>query len=175
MYSSPAIVDGRIFIGTSDGYMHGISELAPGMTLEIEPEALVIKSERLMVIEFVLIYAGKPVEGAFIQFEVTEGILSQSGASTLADGVQVVKYLSPVVTENTTVTITGKATKYGMVGATFSLDIVIVPAKDYEDTASGAAFSLDKYIPFIITISILVILNLLTLAAIIVRKRRSLD
>lgn len=175
MYSSPAIVDGRIFIGASDGYMHGISELAPGMALEIEPEVLVIKSERLMVIEFVLTYAGEPVEGAFIQFEVTEGILSQSGASTLADGVQVVKYLSPVVTENTTVTITGKATKYGMVDATFSLDIVIVPAKDYEDTASGAAFSLDKYMPFIIAISILVILNLLILTAIIVRKGRSSD
>ncbi|MEE9507562.1 MAG: hypothetical protein V3V98_10550, partial [Thermoplasmata archaeon] len=97
------------------------------------------------------------------------------GASTLADGVQVVKYLSPVVTENTTVTIRGKATKYGMVDATSSLDIVIVPAKDYEDTASGAAFSLDKYMPFIIAVSILVILNLLVLAAMVVRKRRSSD
>ncbi len=171
-FSSPTIVDGRIFIGAADGAMYGFSELTPGMELEIVPDLMEIKSERLMVIEFVLTYAGEGVEGAFINFEVTDGMLSQSGASTLANGTQQVKFLSPQVTEDTTVTVRGRATKYGMEEAMASIEILITPAADY-GTESGTIFSWDKYVPFIIAVSVLVILNLLVLAAIVVRKRRS--
>jgi outer membrane protein assembly factor BamB len=165
MFSSPTVVDGRIFIGTASGVMYGFSELAPGMELDIAPEIDVIESERLMVIEFVVTHAGEPVEGAFINFETTHGVLSQSGASTLADGIQRVKFLAPQVTESTTVTITGRATKYGMEESVFSIDIVITPAADY-DTESGTVFSWDKYMPFIAAIVILALVNVTILIAI---------
>jgi hypothetical protein len=118
-----------------------------------------------MVIEFVVTHAGEPVEGAFINFETTHGVLSQSGASTLADGIQRVKFLAPQVTESTTVTITGRATKYGMEESVFSIDIVITPAADY-DTESGTVFSWDKYMPFIAAIVILALVNVTILIAI---------
>lgn len=171
-YSSPTVVGGRIYIGAADGFMYGISDLTPGMSLEIVPEFVEIQSERLMVIEFLVTYAGEPVEGAFIRFVVTEGVLSQSGASTLADGIQRVKYLSPKVSENTTVTISGRATKYGMEDVQSSIDIVIVPAKDYEGTVSGTVFSLEKYLPFLIAIIVLVLLNALIFAGITIRRKR---
>ncbi|MFQ5911211.1 MAG: PQQ-binding-like beta-propeller repeat protein [Thermoplasmata archaeon] len=171
-YSSPTVVDGRIYIGAADGNMYGISQLAPGMTLGIVPDLMEIESERLMVIEFVLTYAGEPVEGAFINFEVTDGVLSQSGASTLADGIQRVKFLSPKVEENTTVTVRGRATKYGMEEARESIEIVVTPAEDY-GTVSGTVFSLEKYMPFIIAITVLMVLNVIIIAAI--RMRRSRD
>lgn len=171
-YSSPMVVDGKIFIGSAGGFMWGISERAPGMTLEIVPEFMELESERLMVIEFFVTYAGEPVEGAFINFEVTDGVLSQSGASTLADGIQRVKYLSPVVTDNTTVTVRGWANKYGMEEARASLDIVITPAEDY-GTTSGEVFSWDKYMPFVIAIIILAVLNILILTAVSLRRRSS--
>ncbi|MFQ6106167.1 MAG: PQQ-binding-like beta-propeller repeat protein [Thermoplasmata archaeon] len=173
-YSSPTVVGGRIYIGAADGYMYGIAELAPGMTLEIVPEKHTLESERLMVIEFNVTYAGEPVEGAFIKFDVTDGVLSQSGASTLADGIQRVKYLSPKVSENITVTISGRATKYGMEEARSSVDIIITPAADYKGTASGTVFSLEGYLPSIVAIATLVALNGLILVAIRL-KRRSLE
>jgi len=169
-FSSPTIVDGRIFIGAADGAMYGFSELTPGMELEIVPDLMEIESERLMVIEFVLTYAGEGVEGGFINFEVTDGMLSQSGASTLANGTQQVKFLSPQVTENTTVTVRGRGTKYGMEEAMASIEILITPATDY-GTESGTIFSWDKYMPFIIAIVVLSSLNVIVLAAIRFRRR----
>lgn len=171
-FSSPTIVDGRIFIGAADGAMYGFSELAPGMELEIVPGLMEIESERLMVIEFVLTYAGEGVEGGFINFEVTDGMLSQSGASTLANGTQQVKFLSPQVTENTTVIVRGRGTKYGMEEAIASIEILITPAADY-GTESGTIFSWDKYMPFIIAIVVLSSLNVIVLAAIRFRRRSS--
>jgi outer membrane protein assembly factor BamB len=170
-FSSPAIVDGRVFVGLSDGSMYGFGASAPGMSVTIFPALTVIEGQRAMEIVFNVTAGGFPVEGAFVSFAVTAGTLSQGGASTLADGQQKVKYLAPRVTENTTVKITAKATKYGMAEASASTFITVTPAQDY-GTTSGSAFTLDNYSLLLAVIAILIIANVVVYVAVLLKVRR---
>ncbi len=174
-FSSPTVADGRVYIGSADGHMYGFAELVPGLTVEIItdsiPPSRELESERIIEIVFNLTYKGGPVEGGFIIFEASAGVLSQAGASTLADGKQRVKYLSPKVDERTVVTITARATKYGMEDTVASIQITVVPATGYE-TGSGSAFSLEKYQVLIAAIIVLVVANLVIAAVLIIRRRR---
>jgi len=168
-FSSPTIVDGRVFIGLSDGSMYGFGE--GGMSVTIFPALNVIEGQRAMEIVFNVTVVGFPVEGAFVSFAVTAGALSQGGASTLADGQQRVKYLAPKVTENTTVKITAKATKYGLNDASAFVFITVISAQDY-GTASGSAFSIDNYSLLLAAIAILIVANVAVYAAVVLNKRR---
>ncbi len=171
-FSSPAIADGKIYIGTSIGRMYGFAESAPGMMVTISPESSIVESQRSIEILFNVTKSGLPVEGAFISFAVSAGILSQSGASTLADGIQRVKYLSPIVSENTTVRISATATKYGMKNAVASISITVIPAEGYGDV-SGTTFSLEKYLGLIVMIIILTAVNVVILIFISLKRRKS--
>jgi len=170
-FSSPTVVDGMVFVGLSDGSMYGFAPSAPGMSVSITPGMNVIEGQRAMEIVFNVTVGGMAVEGAFVSFAVSSGSLSQGGASTLADGLQKVKYLAPKVSENTTVQITAKATKYGMVPTTASASIVVVPAQDY-GTTSGSAFTLDNYSLLLAVIGVLVAANAVVYVAVLLRKRR---
>ena len=170
-FSSPAVADGRVYIGGSDGVMYGVADRLPGMTVEILLHQAVIESQRSVQIVFNVTYLGQPVEGAFIKFSVTTGILSQSGASTLADGQQRVKYLSPKVTRNTTVWVNATAEKFGLDDAISSTQITVVPAKDY-GTGSGTAFSLEKYSVLLAAIGVLAALNVSIYTIIVWRTKR---
>ena len=172
-FSSPAVIDGMVFAGLADGAMYGFAQLLPGLTVDIETSvtSLVLESERSMQLIFNVTRGGQPIEGAFITFTASSGILSQSGASTLEDGKQKVKYLAPKVTANKTVTISAKATKYGMEDASASIHVTIIPANDY-GTQSGEAFSLGKYMGWIVAIGVLVAANILVYTILMRRKRR---
>jgi len=170
-FSSPALVDGQVFVGLSDGTMYGFSEVAAGMSVAIEPEMTVIESQRAMQIVFNVTYRGQPVEGAFVTFTVSAGILEQNSATTLADGKQRVKYLAPSVGANSTVRITATAAKYGLEDASSSATITVTPAHDY-GTPSGEALSWDKYQVFLAAIAILIAANTLLYTVVILRRRR---
>jgi len=170
-FSSPTVVDGRVFVGLSDGTMYGFGASAPGMSVTIFPALTVIEGQRAMEIVLNVTAGGFPVEGAFVSFGVTAGTLSQGGASTLADGQQKVKYLAPSVTGNMTVRVTAEATKYGMVKASSSTYITVVPAQDY-GTASGTAFSLGNYSLLLAVIAVLVVTNIAIYVAMVLRVRR---
>jgi len=170
-FSSPAVVDGRVFVGLSDGTMYGFSPVMPGMRPRIQPAQTIIESQRAMYIVFNVTFGGLPVEGAFLTFSVSSGILEQYTASTFPDGTQRIKYLAPKVTTNTTVRIDVTATKSGLADSRATIFIYVVPAQDY-GTASGTGFSWDKYAVLLVIVTVLVVVNVVTYAAILVRRRR---
>lgn len=170
-FSSPAVVDGKVFVGLSDGFMYGFSDLALGMTVEIAPAKTVVESLKAMEVLVFVNYSGQPVEGAGVSIAVSLGTLSQNFASTLADGMQRVKYMPPQVGQQTIVTITANATKYPLAPAESQVSITVVPAQEY-GTTSGSAFSFEKYQLFFFIIAALVVANVVVYGAIIIRKRR---
>ena len=172
-FSSPAVVDGMVFVGLSDRSVYGFAPSAPGMSVTIAPALDVIEGQRAMEIVFNVTLGGLPVEGAFVSFGVTAGTLSQSGASTLEDGLQRVKYQAPKVDQNTSVKITAKVTKYGMAEASAFAWITVTPAQDY-GIESGTGFSLDKYLVILEIIAGLAVMNVSVYVALIRRKRRTL-
>ncbi len=170
-FSSPAVADGMVFVGLSDRSMYGFAPSAPGMSVSIAPALDTIEGQRAMEIVFNVTLGGLPVEGAFVSFGVTAGTLSQSGASTLEDGLQRVKYLAPKVDQNTSVKVTAKATKYGMADAFAFVWITVTPDQDY-GIESGTGFSLEKYSLLLVVIAGLAVMNAAVYVALIFRKKR---
>jgi outer membrane protein assembly factor BamB len=162
IHSSPTISDGVVYITSRDGSVYTVGSPEEAfLEVEIIPEFPSIKSNRVMGISFVVTYRGKPVEGAFINFDVDFGNLSQSGASTFGDGSQRIKYTAPFVSQNTTVTVYAKATKSGYPEGNSTAQFVVEPHTSYEDVKSGSTFSLSKYWIYIIAIFGLILLNVI--------------
>jgi outer membrane protein assembly factor BamB len=170
--ASPTIADGVVYITSYDGTLYAIGDAGPAkLEIEVIPESPSVKSERVMGISFLVTYRGYPVEGAFINFDVSSGQLSQSGASTFGDGSQRIKYTAPSVSENTTITVYASATKYGYPEAQSSAQFVVEPATSYEKTSSSTSFSWTRYWNYIIIICVLLVLNIVIILYNLRRKQ----
>lgn len=170
-FSSPAVVDGEVFVGMSDGIMYSFNQPTAAVSIDVVPARKVAESQKAIELLFFVNYSGRPVEGALISISVSLGTLSQNAATTLADGMQRVKYLPPKVSGNVTVNISASAEKYPYSKGTSQASITVVPAQEY-GTSSGDAFSLDKYQGLIWVIAALVAANVIVYGFVI-RKRRS--
>lgn len=160
IHSSPTISNGVVYISSRDGSVYAVGSLeAAFLEVQIIPEFSSIKSNRVMGISFVVTYRDKPVEGAFINFEVDFGNLSQSGASTFGDGSQRIKYTAPYASQNTTVTVYARATKSGYPEGNSTAQFNVEPPTSYEQVESGSAFSLSKYWIYILMILVLIAIN----------------
>jgi outer membrane protein assembly factor BamB len=159
--ASPAIVNGIVYISSRDGYVYAIGGLGPSnLDIEIIVEHSSIKAGRVMGISFLVTHNGDPVEGAFVNVEVSEGELSQSGASTFPDGSQRIKYTSPLASGNLTVTAHATATKFGYEDGESEVQFTVVPASSYSDVGSGDTFSLESYWPYLVLIVGLIAVNM---------------
>ena len=170
-FSSPAIIDGEVFVGLSDGVMYSFNQPATAVSIDVVPARKVAESQKAIELLFFVNCSGRPVEGALVVISVSLGTLSQYAATTLADGMQKVKYLPPKVSENVTVTISASAEKYPYSKGTSQASITVVPAQEY-GTSSGDAFSLDKYQGLIWVIAALVAANVIVYG-LVIRRRRS--
>ncbi len=169
--ATPYVYNGIVYITSEDGSIYAIGgDEHAKLEIEIIPEQSNLKSNRVMGISFFVTYRGFPIEGAFINFEVNSGELSQTGASSWEDGSQRVKYTSPSVSENTTVTVSASAVKYGYPDGESTATFVIEPPTSYGDVESSDTFSLVKYWSYILLIIILVVINILIM--VIGRRRR---
>ena len=169
--SSPTVVDGKIFIGGNNGLMYGLgSSGLPSLELEIIPDNEALKSNRVMGITFLATHDQEPVEGAFVSLTVSIGELSQQGASTFSDGTNRVKYTAPTVQQNTTLTITAVASKFGFEDGKATYQIVIERGTAYENTTTKAEFPWYKYYGYIGAIVVLIVLNVVLVIVFIRRK-----
>ncbi|UCE39396.1 MAG: PQQ-binding-like beta-propeller repeat protein [Thermoplasmata archaeon] len=158
--ASPTVAYGIVYITSEDGTLYAIGGDEPAyLEVEIIPEFPSIKSNRVMGISFNVTYRGFPIEGAFINFEVDLGNLSQSGASTFEDGSQRIKYNAPEVSENTTVTVHAKVTKPGYPEGNSTASFVVEPPTSYKQIKSSSMFSLSKYWLYLVAIFVLVVIN----------------
>jgi outer membrane protein assembly factor BamB len=172
--ASPYIYNGIVYITSEDGsiYALGGDEHAE-LEIEIIPEQLNLKSNRVMGISFVVTYRGFPIEGAFINFQVDSGELSQTGASSWEDGSQRIKYTAPSVSENTTITVSASAVKYGYPDGQSTANFVIEPPTSYSDIDSSETFSLAKYWLYLALIIGLVVINIIIV--VVGRRRKERD
>lgn len=171
--SSPTVVDGKVFIG---GWfrMYGFgSSGLPSLDVEIIPDSDSIESNRVMGITFLVTHDQQPIQGAFGEIFVSEGELSQRGASTFPDGTNRVKYTPPAVEENTTVTITVIATHIGFEEGRSSYQIVVEPGTSYGDVTSGAEFPWLKYIGYITAVVALAAVNIVIFALVLEKRRKA--
>jgi len=149
----------------------GNSLFSPSLEVEIIPDSDSIKSNRVMGITFKVTYDQTPVEGAFVSLSVSMGELSQLGASTFSDGTNRVKYTAPSVQENTTMTITAEAGKFGFQGGSTTYDIIIEPGTGYGNITSESEFPWHKYIGYIVALVVLIVLNIALVVMLIKRRR----
>jgi hypothetical protein len=152
-------MDGIAYIGSNDGRVYAVGgDPNARLTVEVLPESDILQGGRVMGITFFIKYRGLPLEGAYIKFSVTQGELSQSGASTFPDGSQRIKYQAPDVTSDTTVRIDALATFFGVEDGTGSANITVTPASDYV-VSSESAFNIWNYSLYIGLISFLIVAN----------------
>jgi outer membrane protein assembly factor BamB len=169
--SSPIIIDGIVYFGARDGTLYAVGGEKPEeIDIEIIPEFPSIKGNRVMGISVLVTYRGVPLEGAFVNFHVTAGNLSQQGASTFPDGTQRIKYTAPEVEENVTVTVTAAATKYGYSESESTSQFTVEPSSVYGDVGSSSTFSLAKYWIYLTIIGLLIAVNA---AFIVIRYKKS--
>jgi outer membrane protein assembly factor BamB len=171
---SAAIFERRIFSGSMGGSVFALgsaSEL-PGLRIRASLEKSSLASGTVMRINvWVADEAGNPAEGAFVKFSVSSGNLSQSGASTFPDGSQTVKYLAPPVKRDTSVTLSFSATKGGFAAASSSLTFnVTVYRSSYSGVASGSAFNIPRYAPYLAVVAVLAGIDAAAIA-LLARKR----
>jgi outer membrane protein assembly factor BamB len=171
IFASPTVYNGIVYITSEDGSIYAVGgDEHAKLEIEIIPEQSNLKSNRVMGISFVVTYRGFPIEGAFINFEVDSGELSQTGASSWEDGSQRVKYTSPSVSENTTIMVSASAVKYGYPDGQSTATFVIEPPTSYSDVESSESFSLAKYWLYLVLIIGLIVINILIV--VIGRRRR---
>ncbi|MFQ6060787.1 MAG: PQQ-binding-like beta-propeller repeat protein, partial [Thermoplasmata archaeon] len=169
--SSPTVVDGKVFIGGGNGIMYGLgSSGLPSLHVEIIPEYYAIKSNRVMGIVFRVTHDQEPVEGAFVNLYVSEGELTQQGASTFSDGTNRIKYTAPTVQENTTVTITAVAKKAKFEEGRSSVQVIVEPSTSYGNLSSETEFPWHKYLGYIVAVVALAILNLAVAVQLLKKK-----
>ncbi len=169
--SSPTVANGIAYIGSHDGSLYAVGGLGPAvLDIQILPEFPSIKSGRVMGISFLVTYRGTPVEGAFFNVDVSEGNLSQYGASTFPDGTQRIKYTAWDVEENTTITIHATVTKFGYPESESWAQFTVESPSSYGKVSSGSTFSLSKYWVYIILIGILIAVNIM-IFIVNIRKR----
>jgi outer membrane protein assembly factor BamB len=175
--SSPSIVDGKIFIGGQNGVMYGLGASGrPSLEVELLPDADSLKANRVMGITFLVTHDQAPVEGAFVSLTISMGELSQQGASTFSDGTNRVKYTAPTVVENTTVTITAVANKFGFDEGRTVYQIVIEPGTSYENLTTESDFPIVKYSGYIVALVVLIMLNIVAVIFLIrIRKKEEED
>jgi len=171
---SAALFERRVFAGSMGGSVFALgsaSEL-PGLRIGAAVEKYSLPSGTVMRIKVLVTdEAGNPAEGAFVKFAVSAGNLSQSGASTFPDGSQSVKYLAPPVKRDTTVTLTLSAAKGGFAAASATATFnVTVYRSAYSGVASGSAFNISKYAPYLAVIAVLAGLDA-GVIALLARKR----
>jgi outer membrane protein assembly factor BamB len=160
--ASPFVFNGIVYITSEDGTLYALGGEQPAsLEIEIIPEQSNLKSNRVMGISFVVTYRGFPIEGAFINFEVDSGELSQTGASSWEDGSQRVKYTAPSVSKNTTITVSASAVKYGYPDGESTASFVIEPPSTYKDVKSSDTFSLARYWLYLVAIIALILINIL--------------
>jgi hypothetical protein len=123
-----------------------------------------------MGISFLVTHRGNPVEGAFVTVDVSEGNLSQYGASTFPDGTQRVKYTAPLVYENLTVSAHATATKFGFPEGESTVQFNVVSSSDSQKVSSQSTFSLTKYWIYIVLILVLILINIIIIV-IRIKKR----
>jgi outer membrane protein assembly factor BamB len=172
---SPLLSERKIYIGSMGGTVSCIgsaSEL-PAIKVSVFLEKQSLAAGTVMRINVVVRdEAGNPAEGAFVNFAVTAGNLSQNGASTFPDGSQSIKYLAPPVKRNTTVTLSVSAGKGGFAAGAASLDFTVTEYRStYSGVRSQSTFNLAKYLPYIALLGILGAANLAVLAAIFRTER----
>lgn len=170
--SSPTIADGVVYICSRDGSIYAVggdTELA-NIEIQVIPESESLKAGRVMGISFQVTYRGSPVEGAFINVDVTSGTLWQKGASTFPDGTQRIKYTAPMVDENTTITIQATVTKVGYPDAQSSAQFSVEPASSYDKASESISFSFSRYWTYIIIIGVLILINVMILILGVRRK-----
>ncbi len=160
-----------VIIRTTATDLAGNNLFSPSLEVEIIPDSDSIKSNRVMGITFRVTYDQMPVEGAFVNLDVSLGELSQLGASTFSDGTNRVKYTAPSVQVNTTVTITAEAGKFGFQGGSATYDIIIEPGTGYGNIASESEFPWHKYLGYIVVLVVLTALNLILVVMLIKRRR----
>ncbi len=169
--SSPTIANGVAYIGSHDGSLYAVGGLGPAiLDIQIIPEFPSIKSGRVMGISFLVTYRDAPVEGAFFNVDVSEGNLSQYGASTFPDGTQRIKYTAWNVEENTTITIHATVTKFGYPEGESWAQFTVEAPSSYGEVSSGSTFSLSRYWVYITLIGIFIAVNLI-IFILSVRKR----
>jgi outer membrane protein assembly factor BamB len=170
--SSPTVVDGKVFIGGNNGLMYGLGASGlPSLEVEIIPDNDVLKANRVMGITFLATHDQEPVEGAFVSLTVSIGELSQQGASTFSDGTNRVKYTAPTVLQNTTLTITAVASKFGFDDGKATYQVVIEPGTAYENTTTDAEFPWYKYYGYIGAVVVLVALNVAVAVLLLMRRK----
>jgi outer membrane protein assembly factor BamB len=170
--ASPAIAHGVVYISCYDGILYAVGGDIPAtLDIQILPEFSSIKSNRVMGISFLVTYRGAPIEGAFINVDVSEGNLSQQGASTFPDGSQRIKYTAPVLEENTTITVHASVTKFGYPVGESWVQFIVEPPSSYGKVGSGSTFSLSRYWFYITLIGILIAINVI-IFIVNARKRR---
>lgn len=171
--SSPTITNGVAYIGSHDGSLYAVGGLGPAvLDIQILPEFPSIKSGRVMGISFLITYRGTPIEGAFINVDVSEGNLSQYGASTFPDGTQRIKYTAWKVEENTTITIHATVTKFGYPEGESWAQFTVEAPSSYGKVSSSSTFSLSRYWFYITLIGILIAINVI-IFIVNARKRRN--
>lgn len=172
--SSPCIVDGKIFIGGLNGVMYGIGASGrPSLEVQLLPEAGSLKANRVMGITFLVTHDQEPIEGAFVTLTISMGELSQLGASTFSDGTNRVKYTAPTVVENTTVTITAVANKFGFDEGRAVYQIVIEPGTSYGDLTTDSEFPIIKYSGYIAAVIVLVVLNIVAFVFLVTLRKKN--
>ncbi|UCG68612.1 MAG: PQQ-binding-like beta-propeller repeat protein [Thermoplasmata archaeon] len=176
IHSSPSVANGIVYVTSLDGSIYAIGGGGPAiLDIEILPEFSSIKANRVMGISFSVTYRGKPIEGAFINFAVSDGNLSQQGASTFPDGSQRVKYTSPKTDENITITVHATVTKFGYPEGESSVQFIVEPASSYGKVSTGSTISLSRYWFYIVLIVALIAINVIIVIVNAKRKGRIID
>jgi outer membrane protein assembly factor BamB len=171
IHSSPSVANEIVYVTSLDGSIYAIGGGGPAiLDIQILPEFSSIKANRVMGISFLVSYRGKPIEGAFINFDVSHGNLSQQGASTFPDGTQRIKYTSPKTDENITITVHASVTKYGYPEGESSVQFIVEPSISYGKVSTGSTFSLSKYWFYIVLIVVLIAINVVIVILIVKRR-----
>ncbi len=183
IHSSPLASFNKIFIGSLDNNMYCIGSTDnPLMVIQSHHslEGNTLEAGKTIDIVFTAISEGRPVGSAWFNFGTTGGELSATYGTALADGVFKISFTAPLVTQNTTVTISAKAVKVGYENGTHEFDLFIEPLKkgdseksDIEEFIEGLFEQRNQ--GYCLVLIILVVINIIIFVLIIRKRRKNSD
>jgi len=174
IYSSPAVLNGSVFYGSSDRSVHCAGMLPPGIKVTLETDRTELLSNQTLKMAVTLKDSdGFPIHGAEVVFGLSAGSVSKDGITphegsfvSGADGRLDVHFLPPPVSSRSTVIMTVEASRSGLTTGRASITLVVEPAEG--DTTNEGLSYVDPQRPYYIAGFVgLLLLNAIILTALI--------
>ncbi|MGA1872042.1 MAG: PQQ-binding-like beta-propeller repeat protein [Thermoplasmatota archaeon] len=176
IYSSPALYGERIYFGSSDRNIYCLGERPPGLVIEAVPDLREMTSDNTTRITITVSDdEGSPVGEADVTFTSSAGFIAfdEEGNTRLdhitdSEGRLIVYYIPVQVSSRSTIDINIRAEKTGLSSSTQLLQVIVEPGEGGGQSTNEVGEDVEKRVPYIAAIIILVMVNVILFLVVMV-------